>query len=228
MVKINNKQEIKIIKADKKPLEYIGECASVCWGSTPSIEIGKKCVLSRHDRTLEYPSITVAITGFSARAIRELYTHIIGVTRLQSSTRYINYQDFGYYTPDSIESNTEALSAYDDLMKQITETYEKLLDLGVPREDIANILPLGSTTTVVLKINLRALKTMSHQRLCSRALLEYRELMKELIKVVSDIDEQWEWLTKTICIPKCEDLGFCPELKSCGRKKPKASSQEVI
>lgn len=55
---------------------------------------------------LEFPQIYLEISGYSARVIRELYTHISGApTRLQASTRYIDYTNEGFdcIIPKSIE-----------------------------------------------------------------------------------------------------------------------------
>ena len=102
-----------------------------------------------------------------------------------------------------------------------TISYARLLELGIPKEDIANILPLGSETTIVLKINARALIHMSEIRLCSRAYIEYRELMKQILKVVSQKDKQWKWIVDNFCKVKCVKAGYCTEAKSCGYRPHK-------
>ncbi len=78
----------------KDPLNMIGYCAGVCWNSPvddteKNIKRAKSCIQSGHTRTAEYPDVYMVIDNYSARCIRELYTHIIGTTRLQSSTRYV-------------------------------------------------------------------------------------------------------------------------------------------
>lgn len=56
-------------------------------------------------------NVEMILDGYSARVIREWYTHIAGgPTRLQSSTRYISYNDFDYVVPKTIRKN-EAASA---------------------------------------------------------------------------------------------------------------------
>ena len=59
-------------------------------------------------------------------------------------------------------------------MYQISEAYKDMLAMGIKKEDVANILPLGMTTKVVVRTNMRNLIDMSHQRLCSRAYWEFR------------------------------------------------------
>ena len=99
----------------KNPLTLIGERAGVCWGAdTGSPEKNRKrgidCIESGHGRTLEFVNVEMVLDGYSARVIREWYTHIGGApTRLQASTRYIDYGDFEYVTPPSGTLNESAV-----------------------------------------------------------------------------------------------------------------------
>ena len=207
---------IKVINATQNPLSLMGECASECWGSTPSSQIGIDCIDSGHGRVLEYPDVTLSISGYSARVIREIYTHIIGTTRLQASTRYIKYGEFDYIIPKSIKNNENAYNYYCGLMQQISFVYKELENLGIPKEDIANILPLGMESKIVLKINARAILHMAEVRLCNRAYWEFRTFIKELLYKVSKIDNEWNKII-SYAKPKCEVMGYCNEKNSCGR-----------
>ena len=215
---------ISIIAIDEKPITLMGRVAGICYGkptdgSDPDSDYkrGLDCIKSGHGRVLEYPSITVRIDGYSARAIRELYTHIIGTSRLQESTRYIDMGDFQYFTPPSIKANLNALKKYNTLMECVTNTYNALLDLDIPKEDVANVLPMAYLSSIVLKINVRALLHLGDERLCSRAYHEIFGLVYELKKLLVNLDDD-EWHTiGDMMLPKCERLGYCPEKKSCGR-----------
>lgn len=156
--------------------------------------------------------------------IREWYTHIGCLpTRLQASTRYIDYSDFGYITPNSVKKNPEALTEYNKVMNEIREAGKRLCNLGVPREDTAMILPLGMETAIVDKRNARNLIDMSRQRMCGRANWEYRMLFKDILKALREYSPEWETLINLTMKPKCELLGYCPEAKSCGHM-PKTAS----
>ena len=85
------------------------------------------------------------------------------------------------------------------------------------------MLPLGMTTRIVDKRNVRNVMDMSRQRLCSRAYWEYRELMKNYLDELSKYSEEWATLIPMIMMPKCDMLGYCPETYSCGRKPKKES-----
>ena len=211
------------------PISLIGKEAGVCWGAdTANAERnyrrGMDCLESGHGRTFEFPEVYMILDGYSARVIREFYTHIGGgPTRLQASTRYINYEaGFEYVTPPSVEKNPEALEKYTGLMKNIQKTLKELEELGVPREDSAMGLPLGMETKIVVRMNLRTLMDMSHQRMCARAYWEYRRLFNDLIKALGEYSEEWKYMVDHYFMPKCELTGFCTEKRSCGRKPKKA------
>lgn len=218
----------------KNPLVMMGMYAGECWGSAiddfdANKKRGMSCLKDGHGRVTEFPQIYIKITGFSARFIRELYTHIGGSpTRLQASTRYINYQNgFDYIVPNKIEANDEAKTIYKETMNAILEGMIKLQDLDMPKEDIANLLPLGMTSTVVLRTNLRMLIDMSKQRLCTRAYWEYREFMHLLIEELKKYDEDYIYICNNYLGPKCDFLGYCPESKSCGRWDKGSSERKL-
>lgn len=218
-----------IIRTDTTalPISVMGDYAGVCWGSetTPLKNYlrGIDCIKSKHGRVMELPQVYMVLDGYSARVIREFYTHIGGSpTRLQSSTRYIDYEHgFDYITPSSISANERAKAAFETAMGSIEVALKELDGLGVPREDSAMLLPLGMTTKVVVRTNLRNLIDMSRQRMCSRAFWEFRELMNDIIKSLSEYSVEWRTLVEMTFMPKCEEYGYCTEKKSCGRKPKK-------
>ncbi len=220
---------VTIIKeTTKNPITLMGERAGICWGSDLSdqeknYKRGLDCIISGHGRVMEYVNVELILDGYSARVIREWYTHIGGApTRLQASTRYINYQNFDYVIPPKIEADPVAKEKYVQAMEMITQTCAELeSECEIPREDAALLLPLGMTTKIVDKRNVRSLIEMSHQRMCTRAYWEYRQLMQDICKALSDYSEEWKYLVDHYFMPKCEVSGFCTERKSCGRKPKK-------
>ncbi len=216
---------IIIEETTKNPITLMGQRAGVCWGANiedaeKNYKRGLDCLASGHGRVMEYVNVEVILDGYSARVIREWYTHIGGgPTRLQASTRYIKYEDFKYVIPHTIEKNPEAKAIYEETMNGIARSAAKLEnEMGIPREDAAMLLPLGMETKIVDKRNLRSLVEMSHQRMCTRAYWEYRELMRDLCEALRNYSEEWAYLVDHYFMPKCEVSGFCTEKKSCGRK----------
>lgn len=207
----------------KLPYELMGQEAGICYGANIS-NLGKNkarginCLSSGHMRAAEYVQIYMVLEGYSARVMREFYTHIGGApTRLQASTRYIDYsKQFDYIVPENLSE--EAKECYNSIMKEIQNSMYKLInDYNVPVEDAANVLPLGMSTTVVVRTNLRNIIDMSHQRLCNRAYWEFRELMNDIIDALVLYSPEYLDIVDDYCVPKCIVLGHCPEKKPCGK-----------
>lgn len=208
----------------KNPITLIGERAGVCWGADTTnqeknFKRGMDCIDSGHGRVLEFVNVEMVLDGYSARVIREWYTHIGGApTRLQASTRYIDYENFGYIMPKSVEDNTTANDLYQATMAMLGNIIRQLEGMGIPREDAAMLLPLGMTTRIVDKRNLRNLIDMSRQRLCNRAYWEFRVLFHDIMFALKQYSPEWSMLVDTQFMPKCDVMGYCTETNSCGRQ----------
>lgn len=220
---------ISIIDITERPLQLMGLSAGICWNSDvddPQANVKRAiaCIYADHGRVLEYPSIILEISGESARMFRELYTHIGGApTRLQDSTRFVDASNFKYYTPPSCKKDG-VKEVYEKGMQSIADFYGELIDLGVPREDAANALPLGMNSKVVWKINLRTLVNFMNKRLCGRALLEIQKFSHELRDLLMQQNDEWLWIGENLFVPSCErfkllnpSMCFCIEKKCCGR-----------
>ena len=208
----------------KNPITLAGKMVGPCYGSDTSddgknYKRGKNCILDNHGRVFEYMTVWFTLDGYSAKTMREFYTHIGGApTRTQASTRYISYKGFDYVIPPSIQRNDKAFKKYIDCMENIAQTTKELQEeCGIKAEDANMVLPLGMATVVSCHFNVRTLIEMSHQRLCNRAYWEFRELMKDIMDALSNYSEEWKYLVDTFFKPKCDVYGYCTEKFGCGK-----------
>ena len=208
----------------KNPISLIGQQAGICYGADTSnteknYKRGLECLANNHGRTLEFPDVYMILDGYSARVIREWYTHIGGApTRLQASTRYIDYEKgFDYVIPPSVQQSRKATEIYEDLMRTIQTSLMILKDMDIPKEDCAMALPLGMTTKIVCKHNARNLIDMSRQRMCNRAYWEYRQLFNDLCQALREYSCEWAYLVDNYFYAKCENSKKCPEKFGCGK-----------
>ncbi len=213
----------------KAPLQMIGEFSGICWGANvedrqKNIKRAWDCIESGHGRTEEFPDVYVVIDGYSAKCLRELYTHIGGSpTRLQASTRYIDYaKGFDAVEPPSVASNPEAEAVWRETLNVISVGMNKLKELGVPKEDYTNLLPLAYRSKMVWKVNLRTLVNFFGMRLCNRAYHEIRALARELKDALSEYSPEWKEIADALFVPKCVHVGFFTEAKSCHYRPPKS------
>ena len=216
--------KVTILEIDKDPISKIGRYAGVCWNTDISdpkknYKRGLDCIKSGHGRLLELVNVEVCLEGYSARVIREWYTHIGCLpTRLQASTRYIDYGAFDYIVPPSIKyGDTLMMDKYKDCMTNIQNSIRQLTSMGVSTEDAAYLLPLGMTTKIIDKRNLRNLLDMEHTRLCTRTLWEFRELLQDLNMKLWDVSDEWQYIVKKYFLPKCAIVGYCTEKHGCGK-----------
>lgn len=202
---------------------------ATCYG-TETNDIEKnikraKTHLESHGRLQELPDVYMIIEGYSAKCLRELYTHIGGSpTRMQASTRYIDYSkenNFKIIKPRTIEKNNEANVIWDDTLYIIYHNMLRLKELGIPTEDYTNLLPLAYESKMIWKVNLRTLINFMNMRLCTRAYWEIRNLANEIKKELSNYSEQWKYICDLLFVPKCEAMGYCTEHESCFRKPKK-------
>lgn len=181
---------------------------------------------SGHDSVLEHWSATFAIEEVSRVLEIQLVRHRLASYSIQSG-RYCMRDPTNYVLPKSIADAVEnelmngggwspngclqdALRYYEQSLKDVTERMRKL---GVPEEDIRYLYPQGLKTNIVVTMNARELRHFLGLRLCTRAQKEIRELAERMLECLKD---ECPELFKDIG-PQCEQLGYCPEEKGCGR-----------
>lgn len=209
------------------PLNCIGFNAGVCWGAPlekdKNIKRALQCIKDGHGRVEELPDVYLVIDGYSAKMMRELYTHIGGSpTRMQASTRYIDYEKgFDVVTPSAIATNNDAMEVWCKALSDIKMAMSNLKALGIPKEDYTNLLPLAYQSKMIWKVNLRTLINFMNMRLCSRAYWEIRQFANELKAALTAYSPEWKQIADALFVPKCEAVGYCTESQCCGRKKRK-------
>ena len=157
------------------------------------------------------------LTDILQKVLREWYTHIGCLpTRLQGSTRYINYskgEGFKYTTPPSVKKKQETELEWHSFMRYVNSKIQWFIENGIPVEDATMCLPIAYSSNMVDKRNFRNVVDMTAQkRSCSRAYWEYRnELMKDYLGALREYSDEWKTLVDMTCKPKCEKLGYCEE-----------------
>ena len=94
----------------------------------------------------------------------------------QESQRFSAVEKEDFIVPHTIQSNPAALKVYEDLLRASIETFKKLKELEVPKEDARFVLPQSIGTKIVMTANARALMHFFYQRTALQAQWEIREL----------------------------------------------------
>jgi len=165
-----------------------------------------------HCSVIEHASFTFSIEGVSRSMTHQLVRHRIA-SYTQQSQRYVAYDTLeNYVTPPSVASNPQAKVAFDKTLEKISETYQKLLDMGIAKEDARFILPNAAKTNIIVTMNARELRHFFNVRCCARAQWEMREVATEMLKQVKRATPA---LFENAG-PTCVEKGYCSE----GKMKP--------
>ena len=173
-----------------------------------------------HVSVIEHASFTFSIEGVSRAMTHQLVRHRIA-SFTQQSQRYVTYDTLEkYVTPPSIANNAEAQKIFDETLEKISETYQKLLKLGIKKEDARFILPNAAKTNIIVTMNARELRHFFNLRCCARAQWEIREIATEMLKQAKKAAPA---LFENAG-PSCVELGYCIE----GKMKPVECNVEEI
>ena len=177
---------------------------------------------SGHVSTFEHVSFTFGIDGLSRVASHQLVRHRLA-SFSQQSQRYVkmNYDPEAVIIPPSIKNNPEALKIFIETVKQSQETYKKLIDLGISKEDARFILPHGHSTRLVLTMNARELHHFFSLRLCKRAQWEIHELARKMLILCREKAPVLFEKAGPSCI-----FGKCSEARSC--RKPYKNMEALM
>lgn len=223
--------EVKLISIPENLLDVVYTACRTCYSADGAVEIYenhtndkdkmlsliKKVISSGHYSTIEHIQLTFAINNVSRAATHQLVRHR-HMSFSQKSQRYVREKgEFDFIVPPAIEANKELYEKFKNHMEQTASLYQEFLQSGIKGEDARSILPNATVSSLVTSLNLRELIHLANLRLCTRAQLEIRMLVKKMCALV---EEKEPWLTEHL-VPKCERLGYCDEDNSCGRMKTK-------
>jgi thymidylate synthase (FAD) len=174
-----------------------------------------------HLSPFEHASFTYAVEGISRVASHQLVRHRIA-SYSQRSQRYVDSGRSGAVVPPEVSANPEALAVYERCVHDSREAYERLVSMGVPREDARFILPHGWETSIIVTMNARELHHFFQLRLCRRAQWEIREVARGMLILAREAAFE---LFETAG-PSCVSEGECRELHTCGN--PYSGVGEII
>ncbi len=176
----------------------------------------KTIMSSGHFSTLEHASYTFSVEGVSRALTHQLVRHRLASFN-QQSQRYVKFKEEPQtVVPESIASNPELLEKYQGAMETVWQTYDELVQAGVPAEDARYVLPNACETKIVVTMNIRELLHFFELRCCNRAQWEIREMAWKMLELVRPTAPYIFLDAGPGCVRGC-----CPEKKmSCGNPYP--------
>lgn len=190
----------------------------------------KRAISSGHGSVLEHAVFTFGIEGISRACSHQLVRHRVA-SFSQQSQRYVAMDETGlkssFVLPDSFrrafddegQNGIEEGAYFEDLVSnyflELEDIIKRARKLGVPEEDIRYLYPNGLTTNIVMTMNARELLHFFSLRCCTRAQWEIRQLADSMLAICKEVcPEIFENAGAS-----CKQLGYCPEVESCGKTK---------
>lgn len=218
------KPKVELIDYTDNPERNVAIAARLCYSkkgirqlteemSKKDIEkLVRKVVNMGHTSTLEHTYFFFHVQC-SRVTSHQLVRQRIGTSYSQRSQRYVTEDNFDYITPPKIKRNKEAYKIYKEKMEELEESYLKLIDLGIPKEDARFILPTIKTN-LVISYNARSLQYFIRLRTCNRAQWEIRSIARQMLNQVKEVAP----VIFENSGPPCETDYECPEGDlSCGK-----------
>lgn len=184
--------KVQLIKFTDNPDYAAALAARVCYSSSAVDKIKlsdedvekliKRILKSGHHSVLEHVSFTYALEGISRVATHQLVRHRLA-SYSQQSHRYTRIKENQFVMPSDIRDNKKASELYQKAMESAIETYNKLIDMGIKKEDARFIIPQAVSSNIIVTMNARELLHFFTLRCCERAQWEIRSVAIEMLRL---------------------------------------------
>ena len=219
-----NDFNIKLINPEEveKFIVRHGSFSAVCY-NTPkekAEQVGVHCLESGHLSGSRHLYMVFELENVPRSLIDQLVRHEQGVVKNVQSLRYCNKDGkVSLYAAPEILNDAYLVHELDLFESGVQNRYDliqaTLKDSGITGEranEIARtVLPIGISTKCSFAVNLEGLIHLANVRLCNRAELPIRTIVKEMVRQVVEAEPRY----KPYLVPNCKKLGYCPEGKDC-------------
>ena len=154
---------------------------------------------------LPHLSYTIAIEKVSRACSHQLVRHRMA-SFSQQSQRYITVKrlDEKIIVPSSVDESN--IGDYIGGIHGASESYQRLVDNGVPREDARFLLPNAVETSMLVTMDGKSLVHFLGLRTCNRAQWEIRTLADMILDQLRAVEPE----IFNHAGPYCYQLGYCP------------------
>ena len=191
------------------------DAAAICTDSNNGYRSLQHSLASGHESVLEHAVFTFRIEGISRVTLAQLTRHRLASFSVESQ-RYVKLDDWKAVIPDTI-TKSKFLQEADEQIRHSMELYRRMVEAGIPAEDVRYLTPQAITTNLVLTMNARELRHFFSLRCCNRAQWEIRHLADEMLRLC----RKEAPILFEAAGPGCV-TGNCPESRPCGQPRNKS------
>lgn len=183
--------KVKLLSITKNAEDVIEQAARTCYLSYDKAtdnskeKMIKMLINSDHTSVLEHSYATFRVDGASRSFTHQIVRHRLA-SFSQQSQRYVDESNFHYVIPPSIQENPDALKLFESTMKTIEESYIKLREMNIKKEDARFLLPNAIESIIVISANFREWRHIFELRCSMHAQWEIRQVALEMLKILKE------------------------------------------
>ncbi|MGD8628251.1 MAG: FAD-dependent thymidylate synthase [bacterium] len=155
--------EVELLSVTPDAEKVIEEAGRTCYMSherasdagTPKFI--RMLVSKGHLSVLEHAIATFRVRGISRAATHQIVRHRL-CSFSQRSQRYVREAGQTPVMPPSIEGSAEAAACFHEAIASAQAAYDRMLDLGIPKEDARFVMPNATPSELVISANFRELR----------------------------------------------------------------------
>lgn len=216
---------LKNAKEVKEFIKKHGEFAAVCYNTDVKFaeNVGENCLQSGHLSGSRHLYMIFELKNIPRSAVDQIVRATQGFVTNVQSLRYCNKNGkINIYIDEKILENPYLMKSIENTENITQAMYDNiqsyLKDDNYTNEqanEIARtVIPIGVATECNIAVNLECLIHLANIRLCNRAELPVRTIVKEMVKQITEIEPRY----KPFLVPNCIKFGRCTEGKHCCKK----------
>ena len=145
----------------------------------------RKVIKWGHLSVLEHVSFTYLIEGVSRVTTHQLVRHRMA-SYSQQSHRYTRAKENNFVCPPDIQNNKEAYDIYEEVRKDAVKAYNRLIAMGIKKEDARYIIPQAVASNIMVTMNARELLHFFRLRCAKSAQWEIRRLANKMLVLAKE------------------------------------------
>ena len=183
--------EVELLAVTPDAERLIESAGRTCYMSQERVTGGsaskfiRMLISSGHLSVLEHAYATFRIFGISRAATHQLVRHRL-CSFSQKSQRYVKEREAAFIVPPRIKANPEAVSIFEHCVSASRDIYNRLIDMGIPKEDARFVLPNAVSSEIVMSANFREIRHILLTRGTIHAQWEVRELAVRILRLMKN------------------------------------------
>jgi len=184
------KPEVSLVSVTSNAEELIERAYRNCFQSECVDDVEKRrefirrCIKLGHLSPLEFAEAIFEVVC-SRACTHQLVRHRIA-SYAQESQRRVKVKDLEYIiVPPKVLESAEALEVFLDAVKEGFGAYERLIELGIRKEDARYVLPQCVKSKILVKMNFRQWRHFIELRCDKTAQWEIREVAMRILEILN-------------------------------------------